>query len=98
MPEIHYAVIHSRGPRWDPAVPALEQPGLRDHVEHYRRLLGDGKLKLGGPFFDDTSGGIMVFESSVTEADARQLAAGDPAVTSGLLSFEVRPWAWVLKA
>jgi uncharacterized protein YciI len=40
----------------------------------------------------------MVFAASVPEAEARQLAAADPAVQSGLLVCEVRPWAWVLRA
>ena len=95
MPQIHYAVIHAPGPNWKSGVPAREQPGLGAHVEHYRALLQTGTLKVGGPFVDEASGGIMVFEPSVALADVRTAAADDPAVKSGLLTFEIRPWAWI---
>jgi uncharacterized protein YciI len=95
MPKIHHAVIHTPGAGWQPAVPARDQPGLQDHVDHYAALFAAGRLKLGGPFFDARSGGIMVFEADVSESQARELASSDPAVKSGLLRFEVRPWAWV---
>lgn len=98
MPETHYVAIHTPGPRWDPVVPMREQAGLQDHADHYRRLLQAGKLALGGPFIDEASGGIMVFTSSVTESEAREHAAADPAVRSGLLVCDVRPWAWILKS
>jgi len=95
MPDIHYAVIHTPGSAWKVGVAAREQPGLGDHVDYYRGLVKAGKLKVGGPFADDASGGIMVFESSVSEAEARRLAEDDPAAKAGLLDYQVRPWAWV---
>jgi uncharacterized protein YciI len=97
MPQIHFAVIHAPGSNWKPGVAAREQTGLQGHVEHYRALFQAGKLKVGGPFLDEASGGIMVFESSVAESEAQKLATEDPAVKSGLLTFELRPWGWVFQ-
>jgi uncharacterized protein YciI len=85
-------VVHSPGPAWKAGVPAFEQEGLQLHVAHYAELLKQGKLVMGGPFLDAKSGGMMIAEAGVTEQELRAFAADDPAVKSGLLAFEVRPW------
>jgi uncharacterized protein YciI len=92
MKEVRFVVSHLPGPTWKPGVPAFEQDGLQLHVAHYATLLQDGKLLMGGPFIDGRSGGLMIVEPQVDEAELRQFAADDPAVKSGLLTFEVRPW------
>ena len=85
-------VLHSPGPRWQPGVPAFDQDGLQLHVAHYAALLEAGKLLMGGPFMDAKSGGIMIAEPGVDEQELQTFAADDPAVRSGLLAFEIRPW------
>ncbi|MEO8134291.1 MAG: YciI family protein [Betaproteobacteria bacterium] len=90
--DVRFVVVHSVGPNWKPGVPAFEQEGLRQHVGHYAGLLKSGKLLMGGPFMDQRSGGIMIAQPDVTEDELRKFAAEDPAVKSGLLMFEVRPW------
>jgi len=92
MPALRYVVVHQPGPGWEAGVPAFEQPGLGAHVEHFRKLFEAGRLSLGGPFMDGSSGGMMIPTPDVTEAEMRTFAAEDPAVRSGLLVFEVRPW------
>ncbi len=92
MPAPQYVVVHAPGPAWAPGVPAMEQEGLPLHVAHYAALLEAGKLVMGGPFLDARSGGMMIAEPGVAEAELRAYAASDPAVVSGLLTFEVRPW------
>ena len=97
MPELRYVVVHKPGPNWKPEVSAFEQPGLQAHVEHFRRLLQEGKLVMGGPFMDGASGGMMVPEAGVSEAEITNFASEDPAVKAGLLVFEVRPWLPALR-
>lgn len=92
MQPTQFVVVHTPGPAWKPGVPAFEQDGLQLHVAHYAQLLKEGKLVMGGPFLDAKSGGIMVAEPGVSEKDLRTFATADPAVKSGLLTFEVRPW------
>jgi uncharacterized protein YciI len=92
MKPTQFVVVHSPGPTWKEGVPAFEQEGLRLHVAHYAELLKQGKLVMGGPFLDAKSGGIMVAEPGVSEQELRTFAAEDPAVKSGLLTFELRPW------
>ena len=92
MPEFRYVVIHRPGPNWKVGVPAFEQPGLQAHVGYFASLLKAGKLTMGGPFMDEPSGGMMIPEAGISEAEIREFAAQDPTVKSGLLIFEVRPW------
>lgn len=92
MPDIRYVVMHQPGPRWQAGVPLFEQQGLQAHVDHYRQLLAQGRLALGGPFLDAAAGGMMVPTAGLGEAEIRAFAEADPAVVSGLLTFELRQW------
>lgn len=90
--DVRFVVLHSPGPAWQAGRSVFEQPGIRDHIDHYRRLLDQGKLALGGPHLDARGGGMMIPAAGVAEEEIRQFAAQDPAVRSGLLLVEVRPW------
>lgn len=92
MPDIRYVVMHHPGPRWQAGLPLFEQEGLHAHVEHYRQLLAQGKLALGGPFLDAAAGGMMIPKPGLSEDEVRAFAQADPAVVSGLLTFELRQW------
>lgn len=91
-PEIRYVIVHRPGPAWVAGKPPFEQPGIAEHVAHFRQLQQQGKLALGGPFMDAGGGGMMVPEAGVGEAEITAFAQADPAVRSGLLIAEVRPW------
>ena len=92
MKPSHFVVVHMPGPRWKAGLALFEQDGLDLHVAHYRSLLAAGKLLIGGPFLDERSGGFMIAAPGVDEDELRVFAADDPAVRSGLLTFELRPW------
>ena len=49
MKDIRFVVFHSPGSKWLPEKTLFEQPGVREHIEHYRKFLEAGKLALGGP-------------------------------------------------
>ena len=89
-PQIFCAIIHTPGPNWQSGTPYREQPGVGEHVAYMRQQLENGMLLIGGPFLDD-SGGMMVC-SHADMAKATELAEADPAVKSGLLKAEVKPW------
>jgi uncharacterized protein YciI len=93
-----WVVFHDPGPRWQRGVPPFEQEGLQAHVDHYRELLKNGKLALGGPFLDDNGGGMMVAAVGVGAAELAAVAAADPTVASGLLTFRIRPWLIGMRA
>lgn len=76
-----YFLSLARPERFDEAL-------IRAHVAHLKDLEERGLLELCGPFPEHRGG--MVILRGVTEAEARAIAAGDPFVTSGAETCEVR--------
>lgn len=91
-PHVRYIVIHKPGPTWQYGLDFREQDGVGQHVQHYLKLHEQGKLELGGPFLIQDAGGMMVATKDVSEAELEAFAASDPAVQTGLLVYEIRPW------
>lgn len=92
MRDIRYLIVHSPGPKWQAGRPIFEQAGVQEHIAHFRQLLDDGRLLMGGPFLDEHAGGMMVSVEGVGEDEVTAVAHADPAVRSGLLRVAVRPW------
>src|SRR5450631_2192063 len=92
MRDVRFVIIHSPGTKWKIGAPIFEQEGVQAHIEHYRNLLEQGKLALGGPFLDAQAGGMMIPEASLGEDEIIAFANADPTVASDLLRVEVRPW------
>jgi len=90
--DVRFVIVHKPGPNWVAGKSPFEQPGIQAHIEHYRQLLAQGKLLLGGPFIDAAAGGMMVPEAGLAEQEIVDFAQADPAVRSGLLLVEVRRW------
>jgi adhesin HecA-like repeat protein len=95
MPPVNFVVFHKPGPAWVAGVDFRQQPGVQAHVAHYAKLYEEGRLELGGPFLDN-SGGMMVAAQGETLESITKFAEEDPAVRSGLLVFEVKPWMIVM--
>ena len=89
---VRYAIVHKPGPKWQKGVDFREQEGVGEHVGHYLKLHEQGKLQLGGPFLIPDMGGMMIPIREVSQEEIEAFAADDPAVKSGLLTFEVLPW------
>ena len=89
---IRYVVIHKPGPKWQYGVDYRQQEGVGEHVQHYLIFHEEGKLELGGPFLLPDIAGMMVTTKDVSHEEIEAIAAEDPAVKSGLLIYEVRPW------
>jgi uncharacterized protein YciI len=92
MPRTLTVVLHLPGPAWKPGVPAFAQAGIERHVEHYRRLVSEGKLEAGGPFLDEAGGGMMIASEGVDVHELELFAAADPCVQGGLLTIAIRTW------
>ena len=92
MKDIRFVVIHHAGPKWAPDVPLFEQNGLQAHIDHFRAMFADGRLTMGGPFFDPGAVGMMIPEAGVTREEIDAFAAADPSVKSGLLTYQIRQW------
>jgi uncharacterized protein len=60
------------------------------HFEYLERLLGEGLLVLAGPTLGEVNTGIAVFEAE-DEDTARRIMEDDPAISSGVVTGELRP-------
>jgi uncharacterized protein YciI len=89
---VAFLVIYRAGPAW-PAGKTLAELPLRDHGGYMLDLYMRGLMRMAGGF-DDNSGGAVVLNVSSIES-ARAIADADPAVTSGLFVYELRPWRLV---
>jgi uncharacterized protein YciI len=94
---IRYVVFHTPGPKWKHGIDFRGQDGVGEHVQHYLKFHEQGKLTLGGPFLLQDMGGMMVATRDVSREELESFAAEDPAVKTGLLLYEVRPWLTVME-
>ncbi len=76
-----YLMTHSDRSKFTPAL-------IEAHVAHLKKLDGDGRLVLCGPFLDYKGGMVVVRASSADEA--RRLAEQDPFISSGFETYELR--------
>lgn len=73
----------------DSATAAKIQEG---HMANINKLYYEGKLKVAGPFGDNGNWlGIFIFDCK-TKEEVEQLLKTDPAVSSGRLAYDIRPW------
>src|SRR3954447_3474175 len=63
---------------------------MHTHAGHLADLLESGVLILAGPTFGRVNTGVAVFEAPDEDA-ARAVMESDPAITSGLMTGELRP-------
>jgi uncharacterized protein len=62
------------------------------HLENINRLYNEGKIKVAGPFGDDGNWlGIFIFDCE-TKEEVEKLLQTDMAVSSGRLTYDIRPW------
>ena len=87
-----YLVIYRPGPSWTPGVPIRDLP-LREHGRYMLELYKQSVMRFAGRFADD-SGGAVMFEAE-NDASARAIVDADPAVTSGIFTFQLHRWALV---
>ena len=64
------------------------------HRDHLRALLGDGRLRMAGPWADDT--GALVVYDVADEDEARRLVAADPYTEAGGVVEEIALREWTL--
>lgn len=65
------------------------------HFARLQQLLADGVMILVGPTLGRINTGIAVFEAD-DEASARRIMEEDPAISSGIATGELRPFAVAL--
>jgi uncharacterized protein len=70
-----------------------EAATMGEHADYWQRLFGEGRVIVYGPVGDPAgSWGLAVVEAD-TEDAVRAIGADDPAVKSGMCTFDVFPMA-----
>jgi uncharacterized protein YciI len=88
-----FAVIRSRGPAWDDALPIEDQVEWPAHAAFMNGLVDQQFIAVGGPL-EGTPDVLLVVRATDAAEIAERLAA-DPWVRNGLLRLkEVWPW-WI---
>ena len=80
MRDIRFVIVHRPGPSWVEGLSMFEQPGLGEHLAHFRRVHDEGKLMAGGPFLDGFAAGMMIPEPGLSEEEVRAIAEADPEI------------------
>lgn len=74
-------------------LPAEESQKIQaGHLAYMEELYQQGKLPIAGPFGENSDWRGLVVYRVKTVAEAKELAAGDPAVKAGRLVIDARPW------
>lgn len=82
--------IHPPRDRFVETITEDEAAIMHTHAAHLADLHAAGVLLLAGPTFGPVNTGIAVIEADDEEA-AREVMMSDPAITSGLMTPELRP-------
>ncbi len=82
--------IHPPRERFVETITEDEAAIMQVHAGHLAELHAQGVLILAGPTFGEVNTGIAVIEPADEDA-ARALMMTDPAITSGLMTPELRP-------
>ena len=86
-----FAVIRSRGPRWNESQPLEGQEDWRPHADYMNALVADGFMLLGGPLAGTRDVLLIARAGSETEVEAR-LAADCWTVKDLLVTRQITPW------
>lgn len=86
-----FAVIRTRGPRWDDTQPLEGQEDWRAHADYMNALVDDGFMLLGGPLAGTRDVMLIVRAENEQQVEAR-LAADCWTVKNLLRTVQVRPW------
>ncbi len=90
MPTL-FAVVRSRGPAWNNALPMERQPDWRLHAEFMDGLYAEGLLLLVGPL--EGTADVLLIARAKDADEVRSRLAADPWIRNGLLrEISIAPW------
>jgi hypothetical protein len=89
-----FAVIRSRGPAWDDALPMEDQANWSAHAVFMNALVDEGFITLGGPL-EDSPDVLLVIRATTGDEIVGRLTA-DPWTLNGLLVIK-QIWPWQIR-
>lgn len=64
---------------------------MKPHVDFVHQLIDSGVVVASGPFADEAGGGMIIVDAD-NEKEVKELVEKDPAVLTGILANDVRPY------
>lgn len=90
---ICYVIDYRAGENWIPGIPYFKQD-LSKHVDYMAYLHQAGLMLIGGPYTNETSGGMTILMvNSMKEAE--EILRNDPAIINGVYSATIKEWSIV---
>lgn len=68
-----------------------EDEAVNRHFRRLQSMVNDGQLVLAGRTLEEIPFGIVIFEAD-SEAEARAIMEGDPAVQAGVMTATLHPY------
>lgn len=89
-----YVILLEENPAYKPVSEAATGAVMQSHFQYQLKLLADGRSVMGGPFVQAAGNGMvgMTLLRVPSEADAKAIVAGDPAVAAGIFRATLRTW------
>jgi hypothetical protein len=92
-----YAVLNTRGPRWNHSLSMEEHEGWRTHADFMNALVAEGFIVLGGPL--DGTRDVLLIVRAESEVEAERRPAPDVWIPNGFLERRwIAPWTLRLGA
>lgn len=92
-----FAVVRTKGQRWEPAKPLRSQPRWSEHATFMDKLAADGFVVLGGPL--GNSGDFLLAIKANDESEVKFTLQRDPWSKSGILDVKsIQPWTILLES
>ena len=88
----YFMVFLKKGPNRTQHDSATAAQIQKDHLANIQRLAEEGKINVAGPFLDDQELRGIFIMNVATKEEAAALVETDPAVKTGRLIYEIRPW------
>jgi len=86
-----FAVIRTRGPRWNDTEPLEGQEDWRAHADYMNGLVDEGFMLLGGPLTGTRD--VLLIVRAADEAEVERRLAGDCWTIKELLrTRQISPW------
>src|SRR5262245_29580285 len=86
-----FAVVRTRGPRWNDATPLEGQEDWRGHADYMNALAAEGVVLFGGPLAGTRDVLLILRAENIQQVEAR-LAADCWTVKDMLRTRQITPW------
>jgi uncharacterized protein YciI len=87
----YFLATYVKGPKHSAAQTPESMELTKSHLRYIRRMIEEKKYMFAGPFVENGDNQGMAIVAAATAQEAKRIADGDPAVTSGHMAVRLQP-------